>query len=65
MKRIATSIAAGSLLAACALAQPGKPGYTVIDLGPVGNTPLREAGMARVPTRRRPVAALPHVSARL
>jgi len=39
MKRIATAIAAGTLLAAFAWAQPGKPGYTVIDLGAVGNPP--------------------------
>ena len=39
MKRTATLIAAGSLLAAFALAQRGNPGYTVIDLGGVGNVP--------------------------
>jgi probable HAF family extracellular repeat protein len=39
MKRIATLIATGSLLAAFAPAQPGKRGYTVIDLGLVGNAP--------------------------
>jgi len=37
MKRIVTLITAGSLLAAFALAQPGKTGYTIIDLGPVGS----------------------------
>src|SRR5215471_8948577 len=39
MKRVVTVIAAGSLLAALALAQPRKRGYTVTDLGPVGNAP--------------------------
>src|SRR5271166_3762834 len=37
MKRTVTLITAGSVLAAFALAQPGKTGYTVIDLGPVGS----------------------------
>jgi probable HAF family extracellular repeat protein len=39
MKRITTSITAGAVLAAFALAQPAKPGYTVIDLGLAGNSP--------------------------
>lgn len=39
MKTIAHFIAAGTLLAAFALAQPGKPGYTVVDLGAIGNIP--------------------------
>ena len=39
MKRVATWISAGGVLAAFALAQPGKPSYTIIDLGPVGKTP--------------------------
>jgi len=39
MKQVATLMAAGSLLAAFALAQPGKPSYTITDLGPVGKTP--------------------------
>ncbi|HEY2012592.1 MAG TPA: hypothetical protein VGH38_03775 [Bryobacteraceae bacterium] len=39
MKRSVTLIAAGSLLAAFALAQPGKRGYTVTDLGNLGNVP--------------------------
>jgi probable HAF family extracellular repeat protein len=38
MKPIATLIAAGTLLAAFALAQPGRPSYTITDLGPVGKT---------------------------
>src|SRR5688572_7455953 len=39
MKQVATLMAAGSLLAAFALAQPGKPSDTITDLGPVGETP--------------------------
>jgi probable HAF family extracellular repeat protein len=40
MKLIMTSIAAGSLLAALAMAQPSRtPRYAVHDLGPVGNPP--------------------------
>ena len=39
MKRFATWIAAASFLAAFALAQPGRPSYTIADLGPVGKTP--------------------------
>ncbi|HMC61166.1 MAG TPA: hypothetical protein VKJ01_18390, partial [Candidatus Solibacter sp.] len=38
MKSILTSIAAGSLLAALAIAQPS-PRYTITDLGPVGGPP--------------------------
>jgi len=37
MKTIVTSIAAGSLLAALAAAQP-QPSYSVIDLGTLGGT---------------------------
>jgi probable HAF family extracellular repeat protein len=46
MKRIATLMIASSLLAAFALAQPGNPRYTAIDLGPVGNSPGAPYGIA-------------------
>jgi probable HAF family extracellular repeat protein len=39
MKSILTSIAAGSLLAAVATAQPPRPRYDVLDLGAVGGPP--------------------------
>jgi len=39
MKRVVTLMAAGSLLAAFSLAQPGKSGYTVVDLGRIGTSP--------------------------
>ena len=38
MKTILTSIAAGSLLAALAAAQPSQPRYTITDLGTLGGT---------------------------
>ncbi len=39
MKRTATLLTAGLLLGALAWAGPGNPGYTVIDLGALGNIP--------------------------
>lgn len=44
MKRIRTSIAAGGMLAALAIAQP--PRYTITDLGPVGAAPGQPFGIA-------------------
>ena len=46
MKQVAILIASGCLLAAFAWAQPGNRSYTIVDLGPVGNSPGTASGVA-------------------